>query len=245
MLVKDRPRLTKQALESIGSTDDMTVMIRDDSKVENWNVVEDFTQKNSIKGRICYHISHNVGTGFARNDVIETSEQAFGRGDYLYLSDNDVFFQPGWLDKLIKCYECAWQYGFRVVGAYNHPFHHPIDGEPWVAIPHFRSLAESLMVGSPVEPEFIVKPVLALALQSMLMRWEVWDEFGPFNATTPGRVCDGEDVAFGNKIRETGGKLGVVSPALLVNCGITNSFGQKIPGWELVRDQAPAGVYIE
>ena len=227
MLVKDRPRLTKQALDSIGSTEDMTVMIRDESKLENWNVVEDFTEKNARNSCVCYHITESRGTGSARNDVIATSEQAFGRGDYLYLSDNDVFFlNPFWMSQLVENYEEAWEHGFLVLGAYNHPYHQPIGDYEGYGLTR-------------------IKEVLALALQSMLMRWEVWDEFGPFNATTPGRVCDGEDVAFGNKIRETGGKLGVVSPALLVNCGITNSFGQKIPGWELVRDQAPVGVYIE
>jgi len=36
-----------------------------------------------------------------------------------------------------------------------------------------------------------------------------------------------------------------VSPALVVNCGITNSFGEHIPGWEMVKAQAPAGVIVE
>ena len=83
------------------------------------------------------------------------------------------------------------------------------------------------------------------SLQSMLMRWEVWDKYGPFNKTTPGRVCDSEDVEFCRKIHADGFKVGVVSPALIVNTGITNSFGQKIPGWELVKAQCPSGVLCE
>ena len=230
MLVKDRPRLTKQALDSIGAFNGMTVTILDDqSGDETQSILNQWTR--SCGGRFVATSIENAGTGINRNAVIETSETLFGRGDYLYLSDNDVAFKPGWLNTLIFCYEKAWESGFRVLGAYNHPYHQPI--------------SSLRVMGNDMFTIYEVKEVLALALQSMIMKWEVWDKYGPFNRTTPGRVCDGEDVEFGNKIRADGGKLGVVSPALLVNCGITNSFGQKIPGWELVQKEAPAGVIVE
>ena len=73
----------------------------------------------------------------------------------------------------------------------------------------------------------------------------MWDKYGPFRETPAGAVCQGEDCDFGNAIRADGGRLGVISPALLVNCGVTNSFGQPIPGAEMVRAQAPAGVVVE
>jgi len=168
-----------------------------------------------------------TGTGYLRNKVIERSEVTFGRGDYLYLSDNDVYFKPGWLETLIKCYEYVFDCGFAVLGAYNHPYHRPI---------------ASFQVGN---SNLFVKEVQALALQSMLMRWEIWDKYGPFRETPPGRVCMGEDVDFSQKITADGFKLGVVSPALLVNTGITNSCGEKIPGWEMVKAECPEGVICE
>jgi len=79
----------------------------------------------------------------------------------------------------------------------------------------------------------------------MLMRWEVWDKYGPFCETPVGKVCQGEDVDFTNKIRADGYKIGVVDPPLVVNTGITNSFGEKIPGYELVQAQCPPGVICE
>jgi len=161
-----------------------------------------------------------MGTGQLRNLVVRYAEE-FGRGDYLYLSDNDVYFTPGWLKKLISAYESAWPYGFRVMGGYNHPYNQPV---------------ERFMNGYSVNH---------LASQSMLMRWEVWDEFGPFIETPVDKVCQSEDVVFSNKIREAGYKVGVVDPWLVVNTGITNSFGEHIPGWELVKSQAPAGVIVE
>lgn len=227
MLVRNRPRLTKQALDSLGNTSGMNCMIRDDwSERETWDLVEAWSGKNAIKGRVVYHAGIKLGTGPARNDVIETSQQAFGRGDYLYLSDNDVFFKPGWLEKLIELYEASWEYGCRVLGAYNHPYHQHVEG--------------LVSVG-----EYSSNVVNALATQSMLMRWEVWDQFGPFCQTPVDRVCMSEDVEFCNRITAAGLNVGVVWPPLIVSTGITNTFGEKIPGYELVKAQCPQGVTCE
>jgi GT2 family glycosyltransferase len=164
--------------------------------------------------------------------VIRTSENSiFGRGDYLYLSDNDVFFYPAIFEKLVPIYEFAKSKGFVILGAYNHPYHQPV--------------SFTRVLAGPCAGVCRIKEVQALALQSMLMSWDVWDKYGPFNETPPGRVCMGEDVDFCHKILKDGGRIGVVDPPLVVNCGLTNSFGEKIPGWELVAAEAPKGVYVE
>src|SRR5207244_13302255 len=125
-------------------------------------------------------------------------------------------------------------YVFRIIGAYNHPFHQPVNTLlVWPSKPAVTSVVNR------------VHEVNALATQSMLMRWEVWDKYGPFCQTPIDKVCQSEDVDFTNKIRADGFKLGVVSPALVVNCGVTNSFGERIPGWEMVKRQAPVGVIVE
>lgn len=219
MLVHNRPKLTKQALATIGHHDEVLVL-DDCSNEETKSVLQDFDVN-------VYALGETKGTGYARNKVIEMSEKIFGRSEYLYLSDNDVWFFPGWLETLIACYEEAWKHGFRVLGAYNHPYHLPIAA---IEIPRRLHLVEE---------------VHALALQSMLMRWEVWDKYGPFDITPPGRVRMSEDVAFTNKLKSDGGRVGVVSPALLVNTGVTDSFGEKIPGYDLVKAECPAGVYCE
>jgi len=229
MLVHNRPKLTLQAIRSLQGTKDITISILNDASdcegmdLRRWTV-------NYIHPENKVLLTTNTvskGTAAARNQVIADSETFFGRGDYLYLSDNDVFFLgPDWLDFLLGCYESAWNRGFKVLGAYNHPYHQPM---------------ASYRTGLGYE----VREVAALALQSMLMRWDVWDTYGPFPMTAPGKVCQGEDVEFSRRIVSDGGKLGVISPQLLVNTGITNSFGDKIPGWELVAAQAPEGVIVE
>jgi GT2 family glycosyltransferase len=223
MLAHARPRLLKQALESLGDKSQMTIDIyADDPTIEVHHICREFMQ--NIEGSYTV-VGESKGTGHARNAVIQSAQ--WHRREYLYLSDDDVCWTlPDWLAVLIEAYEEAWVKGYKVLGAYNHPFHQPIDYIP-------------------AGPKVGVYEVQALALQSMLMRWEVFDAFGPFKETPVGAVCQGEDCDFGEKIRADGGKLGVVFPPLLVNCGITNSFGQPIPGWEAVKKEAPVGVIVE
>ncbi len=121
---------------------------------------------------------------------------------------------------------CEDNYSYKVLGGVNHPFHQPV---------------ASLPIPGCCE----VKQIEALALQSMLMTWYVFDKYGPFCSTPVGRACMGEDVEFAWRIAADKGKLGVVHPAVVVNTGITNSFGEKIPGWEMVKEQCPSGVLCE
>ena len=227
MLVRNRINLTQQALESLSAnTDGISVTILDDRSDDATAGLLDFFGRTDGGRFFVFHNTTVRGTGPLRNSVIKLSEAAWGRGDYLVLSDNDVYFSEGWLDSLIQHYERAWERGFRVIGAVNHPYHQPVQ--------------KHIMQGG-----YVVDEVHALALQSQIMRWEVFDEYGPFCDTPVDRVCQSEDVAFSNRLKADGFRVGVVSPALIVNTGITNSFGEKIPGWELVKAQCPEGVICE
>jgi hypothetical protein len=228
LLCASRPRLLKQALDSIGDLSHDPLTIRNAGmNPEVWEIADDYSRRR--QGRVhAFTGLALLGTGPARNDVISTSEATFGRGSHLYLSDDDVcWLQPDWLKILATAYEEAWEKGFRVLAAYNHPYNRPI-------APATR-----------LESRWNVNEVYAVATQSMLMRWSVWDEFGPFCDTPAGKVCQSEDVDFSNKIRAAGYKVGVISPALLVNTGITNSFGEKIPGWAAVQNECPEGILCE
>lgn len=234
MLVHNRAKLTGQALDSLGPTKNFSVTILTDSSDDAADYAVGYTYNKRAK---CVETGSedNLGTGSLRNMVIKQSEEIFGRGDYLYLSDNDVFFKPGWLETLIACYEESWKFGYRILGAYNHPYHQHV-GEP-LLMPSTHPKNSWYRTS--------IREVEALALQSMIMRWSVWDQYGPFDETAPGKVCQGEDTYFAHRITAAGYKLGVVDPPLLVNTGITNSFGERIPGWELVKAQCPEGVICE
>lgn len=227
MLCANRPRLLKQALDSIGDLSNATVTIRDAGM--NPEVLQIAREWGKDKPAAMISQLEKLGTGPARNQVIDASEALMGRGDYLYLSDDDVYWtRPDWLSILTSAYEEARSYGFRAIGCYNHPFNRPIDNQQGIK-----------------SGEYVVYPVFALASQSMLMDWDTWDTFGPFCDTPAGKVCQSEDVDFSNRIRAAGYKVGVISPALLVNTGITNSFGEHIPGWELVKSQCPSEIICE
>ena len=223
LLCHSRPRLLKQALDSIGDTSQMHFSIRGDAPTpEVLRIAGEFMED---KVGTLVAVAESKGTGHARNMVIDSANM--DRGDYLYLSDDDICaLRPDWLAVLIRAYEEAWLHGFRVIGGYNHPYHLPI-------------------ASMPCSDGSVVNEIYALALQSMLMKWEVWDKYGPFCRTPMGKVCQSEDADFCNKIRADGFRIGVVSPALLVNCGITNSFGEKIVGWEMVKKEAPEGIIAE
>jgi GT2 family glycosyltransferase len=238
MLYRSRPRLLAQALTSLEGTENCDFTFLGDEPDQTCSSLVRFFMKSRPGAHCIRGVSR--GTASARNLVIAIASQA--RGKYLYLSDDDVYFHPAWLYTMTYIYPQAEKLGFKVIGAYNHPYHHPINSFPvdfWHAQP-IGPNGERLP-----DIQLAVHEVQALALQSMLMRWEAWDEFGPFRETPAGSVCQGEDVDFGNKIREAGYKLGVISPALLANCGITNSFGQPIPGAEMVRSQVPEGIIAE
>lgn len=230
MQVRDRFKLTKQALESLAASglDGMTVTILDDRS-------DDLTRA-FIKLWCFVHDAHYVrnetplGTGQLRNMVMEESRKHFGQGEYVAPHDNDTFYTSGWLEKLIYAYRFAWNYKFRLMGAYGHPFHHPLAYLP---------------VKDGVFQVCTVNEVMALATQSMFMSWDVWNKYGPFCDTPVDKTCQSEDVDFTNKLRKDGFKLGVVYPHLIHATALKNTFGEPGPGWEYVKAECPEGVICE
>jgi GT2 family glycosyltransferase len=158
------------------------------------------------------------------------SEHFFGRPGLLYTTDNDSFHLPGWDETLLRCWNAPEraQERFEALGLYAHPYQHRgrLISNPSAMAGH--SIAE----------------LEALGLFSWLMSWETWDQHGPF-APSPA-VNGSEDWEYCQRIRKAGGKVGVVEPACVVNCGVTSSDGRPCPGAALLYDQAiPEGVVIE
>ena len=228
MQVRDRFNLTKQALESLAasSLENMTVTVLDDrSQDQTRAFVEQWCAEQKA-----HYIRNDepLGTGPLRNMVMEESRKHFGQGDFVAPLDNDVFFKPFWMETLVACYEMAEPYGFKLLGAYGHPYHHPIPGRQWVKA-----------------GKYTIKPVYALATQSMIMSWAVWDKYGPFCVTPIDKTCQSEDVDFTNRIRKDGFDLGVVFPHLIHATALKNTFGEPGPGWEHVKAECPEGVICE
>jgi len=222
MLAHNRETLTRQAL--------MTLYDNTPNDLFNLTFVDDgsaITQKVNVPAEgssnsCTLRIEDSKGiTGQARNLGIYWAEKYWGRGDYLYLSDNDMYFTPGWLEKLIAASNevCLWK--FAVIGGWNHPFLQPKSTEGTHGFSISMSSGNSIWEHD------------AVAGASQLMRWSVWDKYGPLDAHAVG-VGQSEDWKFCQDIIKDGGRVGSVYPRVVLNCGITNSFGNPSPGADVM-----------
>lgn len=210
MLVCGRWRLTGQAIESLRKNTPrelFNLTLVDDVSVKERNVQ---TVYGDNETSVALLKSKGI-TGQARNLGVYWAEKYWGRGDYLYLSDNDVYFTPGWLEKLIDYFRGLSLIGYDLIGGWNHPFLQPT----------FHNNKHDYASHD------------AVAGASQLMRWEPWDKFGPLDSHAIG-VGQSEDWKFCQDIIKDGGKVGSIYPRVVLNCGVTNSFGVASPGADVM-----------
>jgi glycosyltransferase involved in cell wall biosynthesis len=219
MLVKDRPRLTEQALASLieNTAMDHTLTIVDDgSGVETKELLRKFIWKCPMAGIVGKLSS---GPGVARNAGIIACEKAFDKDGYLYLCDNDCYFLPGWDTALLAAWPIAKQMGFKALGGYAHAYQQPISTQNGI------------------------NELAALGLLSWLMDWETWDKYGPFDPSPD--INGSEDWLYSQKIRRDGFKVGALAEPVIINCGATSSNGKPCPGASTLYEQKiPPGVLI-
>lgn len=224
MLVHNRHRLTLQAIESFiaHTTTRYRLMIVDDySCAETADMLDEIASESHDTIRVAHSRIARLGPGLARNIGIRKAD-AWGRGDALYLCDNDCYFLPGWDMQLLGAWAVAKKSGFMALGGYCHPF---------------QQRGARYADGA-------VQEIEALGLLSWLMDWSTWDQHGAFDAAV--KINGSEDWNYCQRIRKAGGRVGVLEPAVVVNCGVTSSDGKPCPGSELLYQQEiPAGVLLE
>lgn len=228
MLVKDRPELTKQAIETMflnGNLDDIRLTVVDDgSRSVTRDILRDYTSHGIWKIAVIRVEPSRKITGLVRNIGVYFSEQYWGRGEFLYLADNDSYFLPGWLDVMLKAWSWTEQNGFVMIGGYTHPYH--------------GSLADLT-----ISEGLIIQEHHAIGGLSQMMRWATWDKYGPLDAHSVG-VCQSEDWAFAQKIRKDGLRVGALRPRQMINCGLTNSYGAASVGREEMVSEASTQIAI-
>lgn len=162
------------------------------------------------------------GVGGSKNFAIESIKE--DRSKYLYIFDNDVFFTKGWLTTLINAYE-AHRETFKILAGGIHPFLQPRIGESIEGITSHD----------------------ALSGWSWLMDYEVWDKYGKLadNALGTGQS---EDWEYCQRIRNDGYKVGCINPQVIAHCGLTNTEGNRIVGYDesryLVNKIAPKAIIL-
>ena len=233
MLVKDRPRLTEQAIDSL--------LKHTDRKAFTLTVLDDGSQLRTrgvlgmmlagLENGVTVRIGRGKGiVGLARNLGIRASELYWGRGSMLYLSDNDVYFRPGWLDKLLAAWPKAYEVRYRILGGYNHPYQRVAGIETGTPAPTVQySHGE-------------IREYYAVGGLSWLLDWETWDRFGVLEAHAVG-VAKSEDWEYCQRIRKAGGKVGAVWPHVVYNTGLTGADGKPCVGQEAM--ERVKGVVME
>ncbi len=156
------------------------------------------------------------------------SEQRWGRGDWLYFSDNDVWFAPQWLEKLTTTAAAHEHLGFSLFGGQIHPFHQRIANPPIIK-----------------DQKYLMSEYAILDGPSWLMRWNTWDTYGPLQRTTATGVCQSEEVPFCADLVKDGGRIGVIEPRMVVHTGLSQTDGKEAPGAAERRLLIPKGVLAE
>jgi hypothetical protein len=161
--------------------------------------------------------------GRLKNLGVYWSEKTFGRGEYLYVMDNDGYYTPGWDIKLTCAYELAeQQIALRLLGPYRHPYHQP---------------NTQALIG--VQQIAITDAVQGLG---HLMAWSVWDKYGPYDANAPG-TNQSEDYALCRRIVDDGFLVGSIQPEVVYNCGLTDTQGKPCVGIEVMGERVRGVLY--
>jgi GT2 family glycosyltransferase len=217
MLVKGRLRLTMQSINSLylNTPHDAfyLTIVDDESDEPTHNCIQQ--RLLGMKNYTILRVTQSRGiTGQVRNLGVYWAEKYWGPTRMIYLSDNDVFFTPGWLKKMLDAWVTSWGLGYRVLAGSTHPFHqwnvaHQIETEAGEVL-HLRAHD-------------------AVSGYSHLMHWETWHEYGPLDAHGPGTGMS-EDFAFCQKIVNAGFFVGSLFPEVVYACGLTNTAGDPAVG---------------
>lgn len=226
MIACNRPRLTRQGIESFFATTppemcDLTV-VDDASDVQTELLLRELQRQY---GFVLVRLSHSLGGGFVSNLAIYVAGgQTLTRGEFLYHTASDFYFREGWLKALLDNWPIAEGAGIGLLGAYSHPYHG----------------TNSVLPGT---SGCDIHLKCAVAGGSWFMRWATWDKIGPLNTHNRGLYIGSEDTEFCFKTRDAGMLMATLFPEMVIHTGRTNTAGQPTLGAEWMKDVP--GVIIE
>ncbi len=227
MLCRNRLRLTEQALRSLYANtprEEFTLTLVDDA-TEDFRTIamlERFAENANATLVRVEKSAHVLARG--KNLGVFWSRQTFGCGEWLYLSDNDVWFAPNWLEKLTMVAIDAEKSGFKLFGGQIHPYHQPIYPEP------DADGGRTFNIAPPDANRFGWTEHQVLDGPSWLLRWKTWRSMGELDPHCAPGTCQGEDGGWCDRLRARGGRIGVIQPHVVVHTGLTNSAGEDAPG---------------
>lgn len=155
----------------------------------------------------------NIGAG---------SIPRYRRQQIVMFSDDDVYYCPKW-DQLLE--ETMEDLPDSAISGHQHPYNLAERKLVWAADPVHGIGSKSRAVDVP----------LLISSVHMVMTWETWDKVGYF--MEPGGPGGGEDYQWCMKAKKYGIGFAVTVPMCAIHCGLTNSRGEKLVGYELMVDQ--------
>lgn len=194
-----------------------------DSLVANTNarninriiLIDDCSQlKYDIKsgGNIFVHQNEKMlGVGGSKNLGADIAK-SMGKGNLLYFFDSDVYFTKGWDQKMIEIYEQV-KGEFKILAGGVHPFLQSRNGE------------SCYLQGATVTSHD------AVSGWSWLLDYEVWEKYGKLADNSIG-TGKSEDWEYCQRVRNDGFKVGCISPQVIGHCGLTNTEGEHIVGYQ-------------
>lgn len=180
----------------------------------------------NVNGIIFFN-KENIGPAASRNNMCRWITTKRLRSEYLYHSDNDVYFTDGWYEKLLNLYVAeAADNQVMLLGGGCHPY-----------LQNKKEISTNLGVSTTLNYKIGIKD--AVSGYSQLMSWEVWDRFGPFDEGSRGqdeKIMGSEDWALCQRIIKAGYSVGSVEPELVYPTGKTNTYGKPATGAETFKD---------
>lgn len=206
----NRPELADQTIRSLyENTDEFGLYVyADGADSETSELLE------SLKEEYGFDLSVNTqskGPGWCRNTLCKfLKSYTPAKAPFLYHSDSDVYFLPGWLDDLIRAYETFPE--VKLFGAGCHPY---------------------LLTNQILEKDGVVVHTKdAIPGFTAFMDWETWDKYGPYDEHVG--ISGSEDWKFCQDIVKDGGLVASIFPEKVIHCGKTNSNGKLAIGGELM-----------
>lgn len=214
MVTKDRPRLFEQTIRSlyVNTQTPFSLTVVDDCS-------EDIKPVIDLAVEYDFQLIRNLmptPLGESKNKAIRKLSPGL-----IYLTDNDVFFKPLWLNSLLL----AWSHrpdSVALLGGGCHQWlgTNRIESREWYAY-HYKD---------------------AISGWSWLLERSTWERFGPLDGNALGSG-QSEDWAFCQRIKAGGYEVASIWPEVVVHCGRTNTEGKPAIGAETIRDVD--GVLVE
>jgi len=210
MLVKDRLELTKQTINTLFATTKLPfnlIILSDNSNSETTQYLKTLDKKAKI-----IFMPYSTGPGSIKNAGLSIA----GDNEFYYITDNDIYFLPNWLETLYKIMEIFPEVG--IAGGRTHAYH----GE-----------LETISKGG-----ISIKTCNQQSGYSMLIRRKVWLDCGPFLHYEMPSGLGKEDTKFCQIATEYGWKIAHPVQPVILHCGARNTFGQNMVGLD-TEDQQP------